>query len=296
VIPSSIGPFVIVSFALLDTTLAGFRAAIGRDGRIDKTAYHRAALWLGFRVGLGVCAFMACLTGAVVFGGPDGPLVYDQLIVIGQHMLLPLGAFAFLVLTALALYLLTNTELRTLATVIILGPFTLARPFVIVLATFYGLWFSASFGASVLTATASLSVLLAERWLEARLARTVSWTHPTNEPSTDERAGENDEPAEFPIEESIDLHFFEPRDIPSVVEEYLWEGSQRGFTEVRLIHGRGKGIQRARVRKVLDRHAVVASYRSDGLGSTLALLRKPAPRRPRAIKSNEDRSRKTRER
>ncbi len=105
-------------------------------------------------------------------------------------------------------------------------------------------------------------------------------------PPTDREESEENETGRVAIEDSIDLHFFAPRDIPSVVDEYLWEASKRGFTEVRLIHGIGKGVQRVRVQKVLQNHSVVASHQSDGLGSTLALLRSPAPRRPPAGSRN----------
>jgi dsDNA-specific endonuclease/ATPase MutS2 len=62
------------------------------------------------------------------------------------------------------------------------------------------------------------------------------------------------DPVVLPIEDALDLHAFAPRDIPSVVEEYLGEAARRGFTEVRLIHGRGKGVQRAIVHGLLARH------------------------------------------
>lgn len=79
-----------------------------------------------------------------------------------------------------------------------------------------------------------------------------------------------------PIEEALDLHTFAPRDIPSVVEEYIHAAHQAGFREVRLIHGRGRGIQRAIVQRVLGRHPLVEEY-SDApethLGATVARLR-----------------------
>ncbi len=60
------------------------------------------------------------------------------------------------------------------------------------------------------------------------------------------------EPVEVPIEQAIDLHTFAPRDIPGVVEAYLEAAAAKGFREVRLIHGKGKGVQRQRVREVLQ--------------------------------------------
>ena len=65
---------------------------------------------------------------------------------------------------------------------------------------------------------------------------------------------------QVPIEDSLDLHAFAPRDIPSVVAEYLEEAAARGFREVRLIHGRGTGTQRAVVQRLLRDHPLVASF------------------------------------
>jgi DNA-nicking Smr family endonuclease len=76
-----------------------------------------------------------------------------------------------------------------------------------------------------------------------------------------------------PIDESIDLHHFAPRDIPSVVDEYLRAARAKGHREVRIIHGKGKGVQRARVQKQLAKHPLVASFTSDGLGSTTVVLK-----------------------
>ncbi|HET7875056.1 MAG TPA: Smr/MutS family protein [Methylomirabilota bacterium] len=71
---------------------------------------------------------------------------------------------------------------------------------------------------------------------------------------------EDTEPAPLPIEDALDLHAFAPRDILSVVEEYLREAVRRGFAEVRLIHGKGKGVQRAAVQRLLQGHPLVERY------------------------------------
>ena len=78
-----------------------------------------------------------------------------------------------------------------------------------------------------------------------------------------------------PIDSSIDLHAFAPRDIPSVVDEYINAAHERGLREVRLIHGRGKGVQRGIVQQVLDRHPLVAEFwdaTETHLGATVARL------------------------
>ena len=98
---------------------------------------------------------------------------------------------------------------------------------------------------------------------------------PESEPDSDP----SDEVLIVPIDAAIDLHHFAPRDIPSVVDEYLREAAKKGLVEVRVIHGRGKGVQRQRVQKQLSRHPQVIDFRSDGLGSTLVTLRPPRRRR-----------------
>ena len=79
----------------------------------------------------------------------------------------------------------------------------------------------------------------------------------------------------IPIEDSLDLHAFRPRDIPSVVEEYVRAAHAAGLREVRLIHGRGTGVQRGIVQAALERHPLVAEFWDDTashLGATIARL------------------------
>ncbi len=88
----------------------------------------------------------------------------------------------------------------------------------------------------------------------------------------------DDPPFEMPIDGELDLHAFAPRDVVSVVEEYLGECRRRGILRVRIAHGRGKGVQRAAVRQLLRRLDFVVSAEdappgAGGWGATLALLR-----------------------
>ena len=83
------------------------------------------------------------------------------------------------------------------------------------------------------------------------------------------------EPHEIPIEDSIDLHTFHPRDIASLVDEYIRAAHERGLREVRLIHGRGKGVQRGIVQAVLEKHPLVEEFwdaAESHLGATVARL------------------------
>lgn len=115
-----------------------------------------------------------------------------------------------------------------------------------------------------------------------RLLRWLFPQRPTSIPATSEDDNpfgvDPSTPHTLPLEDWLDLHPFSPRDIPSVVEEYLWAAQQAGFREVRLVHGRGKGVQRRVVQSLLARHPAVESF-SDapahrgGWGATVAWLR-----------------------
>ena len=78
----------------------------------------------------------------------------------------------------------------------------------------------------------------------------------------EERFGDDEIPEEvvLPLEDSIDLHPFRPRDVRSVVESYLEQAQAAGLREVRLIHGRGIGVQREIVRSLLSEHPAVESF------------------------------------
>ena len=79
-----------------------------------------------------------------------------------------------------------------------------------------------------------------------------------------------------PIEGTLDLHAFPPREVASVVAEYVTAAHDAGLREVRLIHGRGKGVQRGIVQQALERHPLVEEFwdaTETHLGATVARLR-----------------------
>jgi DNA-nicking Smr family endonuclease len=98
---------------------------------------------------------------------------------------------------------------------------------------------------------------------------------PSESPLPDSPFGE---PVVVPIEDFIDLHAFHPKEIPSVVEEYIEQCWQAGIYEIRLIHGRGKGIQRRIIRSLLEKHPQVLSFKDalpevGGWGATVVALK-----------------------
>ncbi len=89
------------------------------------------------------------------------------------------------------------------------------------------------------------------------------------------------EPFVVPIEASIDLHSFRPEEVLAVVDAYIEAALEKGYREVRLIHGRGKGVQRANVRRFLENDSRVERFEQSpaergGWGATLAWLAEPA--------------------
>ena len=92
---------------------------------------------------------------------------------------------------------------------------------------------------------------------------------------SDEDDAPEDQPVRLPLTGDLDLHPFSPREIPSVVEEYVRAAHEAGLNELRIVHGRGKGVQRGIVQATLDRHPLVAEFwddRDSHLGATIARL------------------------
>lgn len=90
------------------------------------------------------------------------------------------------------------------------------------------------------------------------------------------------DPVPIPITDVFDLHSFQPRDVKDAVGAYLEEAHRLGFTALRIIHGRGIGVQRETVRNILARTPFVTGFRdapleAGGWGATIVTLRCPDP-------------------
>ena len=87
-----------------------------------------------------------------------------------------------------------------------------------------------------------------------------------------------EEPVRIPITDVFDLHSVPPRDVQAVVEEYLLEAHNMGLKALRIVHGRGIGVQREMVRAILARTDFVAAFQdapaeAGGWGATIVTLR-----------------------
>ena len=73
----------------------------------------------------------------------------------------------------------------------------------------------------------------------------------------------NDDPVEMPIDGTLDLHTFSPKDIKQLVPDYIEACLEKDITRLRIIHGKGTGTLRHIVHSILDEHPAVASYRHE---------------------------------
>jgi len=92
----------------------------------------------------------------------------------------------------------------------------------------------------------------------------------------------NRRPVEIPINGELDLHFFSPRDVDDIVSNYLAECRAHGILQVRIVHGKGTGVLRARVHTLLRKLPAVASFRlagenAGGWGATIVRLKPGKP-------------------
>jgi DNA-nicking Smr family endonuclease len=85
------------------------------------------------------------------------------------------------------------------------------------------------------------------------------------------------EPIQIPIDGVLDLHTFSPKDVPDLLQDYIALCREKGILEIRIIHGKGQGIQKKRVHALLSRNSMVSEFRdappeSGGWGATMVTL------------------------
>lgn len=152
-------PALMIAFAVLDLSFVGFRSAAGRNGLIAKRDYYIRAMLLGASAGVVISAALGLVTFIVMLQMAQPFALFAEMVLIGRTMSVIFGAYAFLVVAALLVYSISRHEVRTLSTVAILGPFTLIRPWIVVLALAVGLGPSRTLPAMALTGLSCIAVL-----------------------------------------------------------------------------------------------------------------------------------------
>jgi hypothetical protein len=155
---------------LTDAAFAGFRDAAGRDARIFKADFYRAAIRRGLGAGLVVSLMVSVGLTAMVAIAPDPAARFAELLRCAEWLTLVLGSYAAVVLVALGVWAAAEADLRTLASVVVLGPFTLVRPWVIVAAALVAVRAAPSSWAAAAVIGACSLQLAVEPWLGRRWA------------------------------------------------------------------------------------------------------------------------------
>lgn len=161
-------PAALVAVALIDAALAGFRAGTGRNARIDKRRYNLQAARRGLAAGTASLLAVAAVLGAGLLTARQTDRSYDALVQAGARMLVVLVPFAALVIASLAAYWLLPMRESTFVILVGLGPFTLARPFVVLAAAAMAVSGARQWLVWAGTLLSSVGVLLVEPWVHRR--------------------------------------------------------------------------------------------------------------------------------
>lgn len=157
-------PVLLATLAFVDGTLCGFRAAAGRNPRIHLWPYYRASMRRGALVSLASLVVFSSLALGVRLAGGDAQ--WSALLATADQLVIVYGAYATVTLAALALYLVGSFDFGVLASVLVLGPFTLIRPWVIGAGAAWAVW-SAPDAVSAAFALSSAALMMNfERVLE----------------------------------------------------------------------------------------------------------------------------------
>ncbi|MFT3697105.1 MAG: hypothetical protein QM831_28440 [Kofleriaceae bacterium] len=155
---------------LIDASLCGFRAAAGREGRIDKRALFRAAILRGFSGGVVIVAINAAVVAILV---AIQPTLWTELVAAGTRAVWVFGSFATVTLAAITCWFVPLYESRIMPSILVLGPLTMLRPLVIIAGLIAAaavsrdprVWFVAALGgASLLSLERILGRRHVDRW------------------------------------------------------------------------------------------------------------------------------------
>lgn len=165
ILEAAFAPILLATLALVDAGFSGFRDAAGRNPRIRKQGYFRRAVRRGLRCGVVSCGGVAALVVVLLARASAPAEVFLAMSQAAESLVWAFGVYATLVLLALGVWLAAEPDLRVLASVIILGPFTLIRPWWIAATCAWVAASAASVEVVIAASGAAVGQLLIEPWL-----------------------------------------------------------------------------------------------------------------------------------
>lgn len=153
----------LVILALTDCVLCGFRGAAGTEGRLDKHAFYKSAIRRAFWLALAVVSAHVALTWALVATAPDPDATWAAFLVGGRTCVLVYAIFATAIFTAFGFYFAPIGDFRVLTNVIVFGPLTILRPYVIALGLLLAVWSAGNTRVAIVGVSAGVAMLLFQR-------------------------------------------------------------------------------------------------------------------------------------
>jgi hypothetical protein len=164
---SSIAIAILLSvLGLTDCVLCGFRASIGREGRLDKSSFYKKAALRSFGAGVVVIAAHAILAAILITTARDPESVWQSFVTAGRVCAIVYAAYAAAVFLAFGFFFAPIGDFRVLTNVIVFGPFTLARPWVIAGGLIAGVLSSPDPRVIVVALSAGIAILSFQRMID----------------------------------------------------------------------------------------------------------------------------------
>jgi len=130
--------------AMVDAGFIGYREAAGRNALIDKREYYRKALLRGIIFGQTAVMIVGVVVAVILTVSNDPRFLLEEFEKVGRRMLTVFIPYAVILFIAFAVRLMPSVDLRSITSVLIFGPFTLLRPFVVLGGVIYGLYYASS--------------------------------------------------------------------------------------------------------------------------------------------------------
>jgi hypothetical protein len=131
-------PFLLWLLATIDSAFIGYREAAGRNALIEKRAYYRRALMRGALYGQVAVLIVGLITAAVLAASSDPRALFSEMELVGSRMLTVYIPYAVVILITFCVRALPSVDIRSITSVLIFGPFTFIRPFVVLVGALWG--------------------------------------------------------------------------------------------------------------------------------------------------------------